>query len=265
MRNKLVRLAAMGLILAPALGNGSDIFIGVRGPTEWQLDLRQGHIERKDKLGNRLTIDFGNAILKYWNGDKAGLFGFVNVPYRSIDNGKSNSDGLGDVALGIGPRLRFDFGNKGSLHLLSYAGASLPTGDSKETPSLGNDRVDGKFGLYSTYLSSGKRFEIDGSFEYSLAGVNRKGVRGLDEMNTGIVVGGRLTKDNLIRAAMGMTARFKEKSIEGELDYAYGPRTVIRITPPKSKWHMELIGDYDVRAKGLSKGFGIGSIFRYNF
>src|SRR3989344_231900 len=253
---KLRNLALGGaLMLSPYLANADDIFKGVRGSTNWQLDLRASYTQRTDSKETTVKTFSDNVVLKYWDGDKIGLFGFFNIPaYKSVDNGTSESRGFGDLTFGIGPRGKISLGEKGTLHFLSYAGPSMPTGDNHRNPALGNDRLDIKTGIFSTYLTKNRAFEIDTSFEYTLAGENSKGIRGVDEMTAGAVVGGRITQDNLIRVAGGIESRFKEDLKEG-WNYAYGPRAVLRITPPNKNWHLELLGDYDMASKHLPDGF----------
>ncbi len=265
MREIVAGVAVATSVMFPTLTRGDDIFKGVRGPTNWQLDSRVGYTERTDSEGNEMETTTNNEVIKYWNGDKIGVFGFINIPtYKSIRSEDASSEGFGDLTFGIGPRGRIDLGDTGSLNFLSYVGASLPTGNSESKPALGNDRIDLKTGIFSTYLTPDKKFEIDTSFEYTLAGENSKGVKGLDEIAAGFLVGTQLTEDNLIRVGAGLTSRFRENR-EGGWDHAYGPRAVIRFSPPKQPWHIEVIGDYDLESKGLSKGFGVMLQLRINF
>ncbi len=262
---KFIFGSALVLALIPGKIESDDIYKGVRGPTNWQADLRVGYTEREDQKGNFTKTFSNNEVLKYWNGEDIGIFGFVNVPaYKSIETNNSKSEGFGDLTIGLGPRAKFDSEKLGSIHFISYAGVSLPTGDEKKTPPLGNDRIDFRSGIFATYLTPDKGIETDFSFEHSLAGTNSKGVRGLDEMSTGLIVGTKLTDNNLFRIGLGLTSRLRENA-ESKFDYSYGSRAVLRVTPPKTNWHVELIGDYDLESKNLPEGFGASLQLRINF
>ncbi|MDO8623284.1 MAG: hypothetical protein Q7R52_03480 [archaeon] len=255
--------------LAPANVKANDIFIGVKGPTNHQIDSRIGYSERSNSNNITTNTLTNNEVLKYWDKWKSdswgdfGVFGFTNIPiYKRVDNGTNQNSGFGDLVLGVGPRGKLNFG-KNSFNFLSYAGANIPTGDVHEKPALGNDRTDLKLGLFGTYLTENNKKEIDAQFEYTFAGRNSKGVKGLDEISAGLIAGGRLDKDNLVRIAAGINSRFKNN--DKGWDYAYGPRAVIRVTPPKSKYHLEIVGDYDLTAKNMPKGFGVTFQHRRNF
>lgn len=272
-KNK-VKLGVLVVSLACAGSvRGNDIFIGTRGPTPWQFDARVGYSEKTDSKDATTKTINQNDVLKYWNGNKIGLFGYVNVPaYKKVDNGRISSEGFGDIAFGLGPRgtIYLDGGKSGTLHFLSYTGAILPTAEVK-TPALGNDRFDIKSGASLTYLTPQKKMEIDLAVDYICAGKNSRGVQGPDLISGGLIVGGQVfdNKDLELRLAGGINGILKENLKEKDRDYVYGPRAVLRITPKfKSgkKWgHLEVIGDYDACSKNMPKGFGLTFQTRVNF
>lgn len=262
---------ALGLLPLSMQAKASDIFIGGRGPTNFQIDTRLSYTEKTDNKGNK-TASFGdNEILKYWDGKEIGVFGFINGSAKSIDNGKEKSTGLGDLVLGIGPRGTADLGKYGTLDWISYLGASLPTGDEKLKPALGNGRYDLKAGLFSTWLSKQKNWGVDFSSEYTRAG-KVDGIKGKDEINFGLL--GERKLNDQFRLALGLVGKLKESPKENiqDWDLTVAPRAVLRYTPKNTKrWHLELIGDYDpgkVINKDLPpapKGFGATLQFRVNF
>ncbi len=250
-------------ILSPTTMNADDILKGVKGPTNWQLDLRESYTQKTDSKKTITTTTTNNDVIKYWSGDKLGLFGFINIPtYKTININNSKSNGFGDLTFGLGPRGRIDL-RSGSFNFLSYLGASIPTGNSKYTPALGNGRTDLKAGFFTTTLSADKIFEFDTSFEYTSAGKNHKNIRGLDEITAGAIVGTKLTENNLARIGVGFTSKYRETS-SNKWDYVYGPRIVLRITPEKKNWHFELIADYDLASKNMPKGYSGTAQIRIN-
>ena len=132
--------------------NADDIYKGVRGPTNWQLDFRGSYFENEQRIK---TIT-SNVLLKHWDGDKFGLWGFLNLPYKWINTPDKSSNGLGDISFGIGPRWKIK-----NSHWLSYVGLIFPTGDEKSKPVLGNGGLDAKIGLLGTYLTNDKKYELD--------------------------------------------------------------------------------------------------------
>ncbi|MEK6889014.1 MAG: transporter [Nanoarchaeota archaeon] len=278
MKNKIGKLTLAGM-LAGALttsqiAKANDIVIGTRGPTEWQMDIKAGYNEKEDAKGNVTRTVTQNDVLKYWNtmikGDmgEAGVWAFCNVPaYKSVDNGKSQDSGFGDLMFGAGPRGSFNIGN-GSLHVLTQGGAILPTGDmEKGKPSLTGDRTDTFAGMFLTWFPDAKKkMEIDLTAQYTFAGENSLGVKGQDSISGGLIAGGRVFDNKMleIRLAGGINGSMNTLG-----NYSYGPRGVIRFTPKfKSgkKWgHLEVIGDYDSSAKNMSKGYGVMTQVRVNF
>jgi hypothetical protein len=239
-----------------------DIVKGVKGPTKWQLDLRENYIQ-KSTGGITTTTTINNDIIKYWSGDKLGVFGFANIPaYKTIENKNSNSHGFGDISFGIGPRGKFNLG-AGTFNFLSYIGASFPTGKTNCKIALGNNRTDFKAGLYTTILNANKNLELDASIDYTSAGKTPNGAKGLDEIAAGMLIGAKLTENNSIRAALGISAKYKEITDNGWA-HTYAARAVVRLTPPKKIWHLELIGEYDYNAKNMPKGYMAAAQLRIN-
>jgi len=277
-KNTLKKIALTGALVSalinPASAKANDIVIGTRGPTEWQADFRVGYSEKEDTKGKVTKTVTQNDVLKYWNtalkGEKgeAGVWGFCNVnPYKSVDNGKTQDSGFGDLVFGAGPRFSTIIG-EGSLHCLTYGGAILPTGEKeKGKPSLTGDRTDLFAGAFMTYFPEAKRnAEIDLSVQYTFAGKNSLGVKGQDSISGGLITGGRVFDNNKleIRLAGGINGTINEKG-----DYVCGLRAVIRFTP-KTNWgkrgiHFEVIGDYDAYSKNMSKGHGVTTQLRVNF
>src|SRR3989344_7046130 len=163
----LIAGITLGFLLPLQKASADDISKGMRGPTNWQLDSRVTFVENEQKT----KTTAGNLILKYWDGDKFGWWGFLNLLYKNVDALSSSSRGFGDISLGGGPRGRLN-----NFHWLSYVGLALPTGDDQSKPTLGNGRLDTKVGLLGTYLTSDKKYELDGILEHTFTGKNNSGV-----------------------------------------------------------------------------------------
>ncbi len=242
---------------------------GQRGPTEWQLDDRAGITEKVNDAGVKSRGMVSQNVLKYWNGGGKGLFAFGAVPYKSLESGKVKSKGLGGITLGGGPRGAFT-NNIGSFHFLPYVSLTLPTGDSKEKPALGNDRLDLKVGSGFTYLTKKNKGEIGAAIEYTKTGLgSRLGTS--DELYGGVLVGGAL--DALgeypllsrFRLLSGVTGSVKiGRKDDGK--YIMTSRTAVRYTPKDTKrWHAEGWFDYDLVGEGMPIGFGVTGMIRLNF
>ncbi len=219
-----------------------DIFKGRRGPLDknWQVDCRISHSE-----GGGTETTTGNAILKYWRGDKSGVWGFVNLPFKHAETTGKSENGLGNVTVGMGPR-----GRIGGLSFLPYGAISFPSGS-----AVGSSRYDKKAGIYATYMAAKDRFELDGGLEYNFTGRER-GSSVPDEIYAGALAGCRLS--NNIRIATGLT-----HSDKGEKNMT-SSRTVLRYTP-SPRMHFEVVGDAGLRSRGIPRQFGIGFYHRYNF
>ncbi len=264
-KNTIKKIALTALVAAslismhPKKAGADSIYKGVRGPTNWQLDERIGYAER-DTSPSKTTTAAENTILKYWSGDKTGIFGFANIPGKYTEKGENSSSGIGDIALGIGPRGKLDFGTHGSLNFLSYAGLTLPTGDDLSKPSLGTGRLDERVGLFATYLSQNKKFETGASFEYTFTGEDRFGRKASDELALGIVSGGEVAKN--LRMVGGLTGIVKQGG-KNDGDYSIGPRVNIRYTF-SPRMHAELIADYFPFERNMPSGLTITALARFN-
>jgi len=226
--------------------NADDIYKGVKGPTNWQLDSRISYSKNQRKV-RTTTL---NSILKYWDGDKFGLFGFLNLPYKNVD-ALDNSMGFGDISLGIGPRGRLD-----DFHLISYTSFILPTGDEESKPTLSNGRLDTKLGLLGTYFTNDRKYEVDSTIEYNFTGENSSGVNPPNETYIGMLGCREITKR--LRFATGFTGLIKNNG-----DYSTNWRSVSRYTI-SPRLHFEFTIDKGIRNKNIPKSTGIGAYMRSN-
>ncbi|MBI2129309.1 hypothetical protein HYU07_03645 [Candidatus Woesearchaeota archaeon] len=227
-------IAAGGLCLMTALLSNvraDDIFKGLRGPTNWQLDERIAY-SRNEKNVETVT---NNLILKYWDGDEFGKFGFISLPYKFIDSTNLSENGLSDISIGAGPRGRtFPTGNKG----------------------LGNERYDLKTSILATYLTADKKYGLDGILEYAFTGENKKDINPPNETYLGLLAGRKIT--DKIRFATGPTSTVKDNG-----DYIANWRAVIRYTV-SPKLHFELVGDKGIDGHNIPESTGIGLYVRRN-
>ena len=244
-------VSTLGVLSADA----DDIYKGVISQTNWQYDQRVSYGEKE--LNRTTTATMGsNSILKYWNGNTKGIFGFVNVPWKSLDTETVHSSGIGDVTLGLGPRGRFDVRDTGSFHWISYAGAIVPTGNNTTKPALGNGRTDFKTGCFATYLTLDKKFEVDTSIEYTPTFTSQIS----HELATGFVIGGALPHN--FRVAAGLTSVLKHGSTSDKA-YSVNYRMILRKNFSPT-WHLVAIGDIGIKSEGMPCGFGMTLIARYN-
>ncbi|HLC65617.1 MAG TPA: transporter [Candidatus Nanoarchaeia archaeon] len=242
---------ALALGLATALSGeakAGDIFIGARGPTNWQLDGRVGY-SRNEKGVEAVT---NNLILKYWDGDSIGKWAFVNLPYKFVSSAGESDNGIGDVSIGAGPR-----GRIGDAHLLPYISLTLPTGDSRGKIAIGNGRYDTKIGVNATYLTQDKNLEIDASLDYNFSGENKKGANPPDEFSFGLLGGGKVTEK--VRFATGIAGLVKEDG-----SHVVNSRSVARYTVSPSL-HFEAVGEVGIQSRDIPRGVGGGIFARYNF
>lgn len=223
MKNKIKNLFGIGALALAMNVNAQSVFTGLRGPTEFQLDDRVSYASKEAQNGKVTETSVNNLILKYWNGANNGVFAFANIPYKNIQSGDLESEGLGDVYWGMGPRLERKVG-EGKLGILSYVGPSLATGDEKSKPALGSGRNDWKAGFFGTLLSGSKKYEADFGLDYNLT----QGSDVSDELSGGVVLGGRLT-DNL-RLVAGPVFNFKTNG-DNDGDYTLSGRVNARLTP----------------------------------
>ena len=247
-KNVLITNVTLSLLSIFQKTSADDIYKGVRGPTNWQLDSRMSYFENEQ--GIKTTT--GNLILKYWNGKKFGLWGFCNLPYKNINTLDKSFKGFGDVSLGIGPRGTFD-----NFHWLSYASFIFPRGGDKSKQSLSNNRLDTKIGILGTYITSNKKYELDCIIEHNFTGKNNSEVNFPNETYIGMLGGKEITKK--LKFATGLTSLIKDNS-----DYTLNWRAVFRysISP---KLHFELVGDKGIKGNNVPKSTGIGFYARYNF
>ena len=253
---KLLKSVSLACIILAAQNSCADsIFRGMRGPTEWQGDVRVGISERENSKGKTISI-VSNNILKYWDGDRVGKFGYLAVPFKHIDTGNSHNSGLGDISFGVGPRLRYT-NSFGEIQILSHVGLVAPTGDSDNKPSLGNDRFDFKSGFGLTYLTPGKKGEIDCALDYTM--VNQEDIS--DDLSFGLLGVSKLGKN--MRFGTGVIGNYKIGG-KSDGDYLLTSRTALRHIFSK-KLHAEIWGDIDIAKKNLPSGFGITAMVRYNF
>ena len=248
LKASLAIFLGLATMLSPGKSYTDDILKGLRGPKNWQVDERVSWF-RNDKDTETTT---NSLILKYWDGDRSGKWGFISLPYKSIESQEGSNSGLGDVSVGFGPRFSGD-----NLHCLSYVALTFPTGDSGEEVSLGNGRLDTKLGILTTYLSPKKTFEIDASLEYNFTGENKQGDDPANEVSGGCVSGGKIT--NEVGFATGLIGLINENS-----DYSISSRTILRYTASPGL-HFEFVGDIGIRAEELIRGNGVGFFVRCNF
>jgi len=243
---------AASLFLATAFFSlksyANDIFVGMRGPTNFQIDERISW----SKNNKNIETIINSLILKYWDGDKSGKCIFVSIPYKFVNSPKGSNNGLGDISVGFGPRGRFD-----NLHWFFYPSVIIPTGNSKDKVPLGNGRYDIKFTYLSTYLRDDKKFEIDGLLGYTITGKNKKDINPPNELSAGLLAGGKIM--NNTRFAAGLTYL-----INGSNDYLLNSRSVVRYTA-SSSLHFEFIADIGLKSKIIAKGNEMALFTRYNF
>lgn len=229
-------------IISPLKSKADDFLKGIKGPTNFQVDERVQY-SKNDKNIKALT---NNLILKYWDGDDLGLFGFANIPYKQIND----NSGIGDFTIGLGPRAKVN-----DLHFLSYISLTFPTGDFNK--NLGNGRYDKKFGLFTTYLNKNSGYDINNVAEYNLTGKNEKGITPPNELYLSLFSGKEIS--DKLRIGLGLTDLIKEND-----DYDLRFRTSARYTVSKFL-HFELIGELPVSTKNMPKSKGVGIFMRYNF
>lgn len=238
-------IIATALISLPYNEIHADDFLkGVKGPTNFQIDGRFSY-SKNNKNIESLT---NNLILKYWDGDKNGKWGFINFPYKSIKSENNFNNGFGDINAGFGLR-----GKIKNFNYFLYESLTIPTGNSE----LSNKRYDLKTGAFITYLTKNKKFEVDGVFEYNLTGKNNSGINSVNEFYSSIFFGRAI--GNKIRIGTGLTDLIKTNG-----DFVLNSRTAVRYAP-SSKIHFEIVGDIGMKTKNIPKFKGLGVFARYNF
>lgn len=252
MRNLLKTLALASTIavsfLMPTV-RADDFVKGMRGPTDHQADLRLAYSE--NDAGVKATTE--TLLLKYWDGKEIGKFGLLAIPYKQIDTPKSSSEGVGDLTLSLGPRASFGK----SLHFMSYAGLTLPTGDDKAKPALGTGRIDLKLGLTGTYQFPDKKSELDLAIERTFTGEDRRGVNPTDETYFGVFAGRTLT--DRLKFGLGFTEFRKDNG-----DYTASLRAIARYTFSPN-WHGEVVVDKSIATENMPSWQSRGLFVRHNF
>lgn len=230
----LVLLSAISLSKASA----DDIYKGVRGPTRVQADGRMVFSKSNETLTLANTL-----VMKYWDGEELGLFGFGTMSY------KHNKDvsGFSDVTLGIGPRAA-----RGIFNTIDYVAATLPTG-SNETS---NHRVDFKIGSANTLLFT-ESLGIDAFVEYTFTGTDSKGINPPNELYLSILSEAGISGN--LRAAFGVT---RSNRTDGK--NAMNLRAILRYIPGKA-WHPEVVLDRTISSSGIPETTNMGIFVRYNF
>jgi hypothetical protein len=284
-RGVLAGLAAL-LPASAVPANADDIVIGTMGPTPEQFDGRITYSDRTDVKDTRTKTATQNTILKYWKDNivkghekEFGVWAFANSqPYKMVEVEKANgtitrAEGVGDTAVGAGPRGSFKLGD-GSMHLLTYGGVVIPTGDmEKGKPSLTGDAFDPFAGVMGTYFfDKDKKWEVDWRAQYNFAGENSLGKERPDYASGGIIAGREIFKNDkwAIRLGAGVSGDMKKNLETNEWENRYGATGVLRITPifkSGKKWgHLEVYGTQDLHAsKGMNKGGQVGALVRINF
>ncbi len=226
-----VLLLALVTTFSPGKSHADDIFKALRGPTNWQIDSRLIYSKKDiETLTSKL-------ILKYWDGDKFGKWGFISLPYESVGSHK----GLGNISIGSGP-----WGKIGNVGGFLYGALTFPKGNRKV--------IDKKVGILSTYITPDKKYELDAIVQYTWAGEN---INSTNETYIGLVGGGKIT--DKIRMVTGLTALIKENG-----NYFSKSRSVVRYTFSPTL-HLELVGDIDLINKNIPHGNVISLFSRYNF
>ncbi len=247
MNTKIKSIIGIAALTVALNASAQSVYTGLRGPTDFQLDDRVSLTHKETQTGKISYTKANNSILKYWNGTDKGVFAYANVPVKSIESEGDKSEGLGDIAVGVGPRFDVKVG-EGKLGLLSYVGPVFNTGDVKEKPALGTGRTDYKTGLFGTLVDGAKKYEADFSLDYTLT----EGSKVSDEINGGIVLGGRL--NNNFRGVAGIVANYKSNG-DNDGDNSISGRVNIRYTPNGAlgkKMHFELWYDRFLSGTGKS-------------
>ena len=242
---KLLRNYLFLTLASLSITKADDIFKGVKGPTNFQVDERITY----SKNNKNIETITNNLILKYWDGDSTdtGKWAFINFPYRLATFPNTNK-GFGDVTFGLGPRGKID-----NFHWFLYGALTMANGDQE----LSNNRYDIKAGTLVTYLTEDKEFEIDSALEYNITGRNDKGVNHSNEIYYGVLVGGKI--NDKIRAINGLISLIKYNG-----DFILNSRSVFRYTFSPTI-HLEIIGDLSLANKNIPKSKSLGLFLRYNF
>lgn len=230
---KLVYFSLIILALATYSSNkayADDIFKGVSGPTNFQIDEKVFYLH--NKKGTKTITN--NLMLKYWDTKKLGVWAYISLPYKFVSSIKGSRNGISDVLLGFGPRGKIKMGDIGSIDYFSHLALTFPTGDSGSDIPLGNGRYDTRGGLIATYLTPDRKYEADISLEYIITGKNNRGQNSPNQKYAGFLVGGKIIDE--MRIAAGITDLFDGKEHNNYF------RIVLRLIFSKYS-HIETIGD----------------------
>lgn len=249
---KIRNWALIGALSLGIFSSGSvyaaDIFNGTRGPTNWQLDTRITYAKNE----NGVETIANNLILKYWDGENLGKWGFINLRCKSTYPSNESRNEIGKISIGMGPRGKID-----NLYLTSYGALTSSIGNTDKGISLGSGQSDIKLGLLATYLISDKKYSVDGSLEYNFTGKDNKGINLPNQISAGLLGGGKVT--DKIRLSTGLEGLIKEDG-----GYLLNSRTVCKYTASQSLC-FELVGDAGIDAKKIPKKNRVTFLTRYNF
>lgn len=245
-----VSIASIGLMNSmycakPA--DAQDVTGGKKGPTDWQFVNRS--IVSNNSAG--LETLANQTIIKYWPGKKHGIYAFAILPYKRISNSTKESSGLGDITLAAGPR---GISSSGKIHWISYLGLTMPTGNNKNIPKLGNGKTDFRVG--SNITLDMNSYEGDIVLEYIKTGT-KKNQKKPDEYNLNVLAGTH--SRNKIKLATGVITNFQDNG-----NYTLASRSVIRYNISQL-YQLQLVGDIGFKQKNLPKTNSLSMIVRYNF
>jgi hypothetical protein len=224
---------AATIITAPLSAYADDIMKGARGPTNWQVDSRVGvtEVEATKDLPSIEKVT-NHLIVKYWDGERFGKWGFVNLQYRFEDSGKESKRGLGDVYVGAGPRF-----STGNFHAMGYLGIKLQKGE------LTNNRNETSFGILATYEF--KPYELDAMLERVVTGLDAKGINQPNEFTAGLL--GAAAAGSKFKGGIGASAKTNDQG-----DYSAEAIAVGRFIHSKY-FHMEAVYRHGLNGNNMPK------------
>jgi hypothetical protein len=226
-----------------ASAHAQDSNIGNRGPTPAQIDTRLSYTQNNQGMYSVTQ----NTIPKVW-GNRA--FVLANIPYKHVHAPTTEATGLGDVTIIGGPR--FAHTGKNSLSVLTFVGATLPTGDRNR--KLGNDRTDIKLGAYSTFMTGDKSYDLNGVLEKTWTQNNHANAP--EEIVGGLLVGKKIGS---CRTGLGTSTVRNTNDAS-----SYALREQFRCDHPSKRYHGEIIIVNDVQANRMPKSTTLTGILRVN-
>jgi len=258
----LAGMTAVCGVLYPVRASAETVLRAVKGPTRYQVDNRLSYSKNNKDVETVQDV----LIMKDWRYDKnsgrkhGGMFS-VSIPHKSIQSPATSNEGLGDISVYGGPigRIPINDGKNGDLHWAITEGITLPTGDFNAKLPLGNGRLDIKNNIAATWLSPGQKHEVDFAAEFTLTGRNKKGVNPPNEFYTGLVGGGKISKD--LRAVAGFT-----ESYRGNGDFIRNFRVGARYIPRRNPkgWNLETYCENGLKGKGISEATTYYFFYRRN-